>query len=105
MRILQVIEFVTLAKGGSVQAARTTAAGLARRGHQVELWTSAYGQALPIDGVRLRMFRGPAVSGLYLTPGIVRPAFAELAGFDIVHFRSEERRVGKEWWCRCTVYC
>lgn len=88
MRILQVIEFAAPAKGGSVEVARTTAEGLSRRGHEVELWTSAYGDAPLIAGVTMRRFRGPGLSGLYLTPGIVSPALASVRRFDVVHLHN-----------------
>ncbi len=88
MRILHVIEFVTPSKGGSVRVARSLAAGLAGRGHEVELWSSTCGEPPPIEGVRLRTFPGPNFSGLYVTPSIALSALARIDRFDIVHFHN-----------------
>lgn len=88
MRILQVVEFATPAKGGLVQAALVTATGLAARGHDVELWTSKYGQIPAMPGIRVRAFRGLLFNGLIFTPGLLWPAITELRKFDLIHLHA-----------------
>ncbi|NTV99678.1 MAG: glycosyltransferase [Oscillochloris sp.] len=88
MKILQVVEFITPAKGGLAQAVLVTAEGLVARGHQVEIWTSKFGQIPHLPTVHIRTFDALPLNGLFVTPGIIWSTIRKLRQFDIVHLHA-----------------
>ncbi len=92
MRILQVIEFFSPSMGGSAQVAYQTARHLARRGHQVSVWSSDYGadgSRFPDGPFETVLFRCPVARwGFYPTPGLVRWARRHAGEFDVVHLHN-----------------
>jgi glycosyltransferase involved in cell wall biosynthesis len=92
MRILQVIEFFSPVMGGSAQVAYQISRHLARRGHQVSVWSSDYRideAKFSQEGFQVKFY--PAVSsswGFYPTPGLIGAARRFLREFDVVHLHN-----------------
>lgn len=92
MRILEVIEFFTPAKGGPVQVAYQISKNLAERGHDVTLWTSNYGlEKNAYAGAPFRVVLNKNIFSkwnFYVTPSMIRAAQRELSSYDVIHLHS-----------------
>ena len=94
LRILHVIGDLAPASGGPAKAGFEMARALARRGHDVAIYTTDFGQpaAAPRDqtrdGVRIRLFPLQAPR-IWLASWPLRRALADdLPGFDLLHLHS-----------------
>lgn len=94
MRILHVIGDLAPASGGPAKAGFEMARALARRGHEVSIYTTDFGQPPEAareqtrDGVRLRYFPLQAPR-IWLSSWPMRAALArDLPGFDLLHLHS-----------------
>ena len=94
MRILHVIGDLAPASGGPAKAGFEMARALARRGHEVAIYTTDFGQPPEgareqiRDGVRLRYFPLQAPR-IWLSSWPMRAALArDLPGFDLLHLHS-----------------
>lgn len=94
MRILHVIGDLAPASGGPAKAGFEMARAIARRGHEVAIYTTDFGQPADAprdqirDGVRIRLFplQTPRI---WLASWPMRRALAsDLAGFDLMHLHS-----------------
>ena len=92
MRILQVIEFFSPSMGGSAQVAHQTASHLARRGHQVSVWSSDYGadgSRFPEGSFETVLFPCPLARwGFYPTPALAGWARRHVSEFDVIHLHN-----------------
>jgi glycosyltransferase involved in cell wall biosynthesis len=92
MRILQVIEFFSPVMGGSAQVAYQISRHLAKRGHQVSVWSSDYRideAKFPQEGFQVAYY--PAIFsrwGFYPTPGLINAVRRSLREFDVVHLHN-----------------
>ena len=94
MRILHVIGDLAPASGGPAKAGFEMARALVRRGHEVAIYTTDFGQPAGTpheqlrDGVRLRYFP-LQVPRIWLSSWPMRQALAhDLPGFDLLHLHS-----------------
>ena len=94
MRILHVIGDLAPASGGPAKAGFEMARALVRRGHDVAIYTTDFGQPAGTpqeqlrDGVRLRFFPLQAPR-IWLSSWPMRQALArDLPGFDLLHLHS-----------------
>ncbi len=93
MRILHVIGDLAPASGGPAKAGFEMARALARRGHDVSIYTTDFGQPDAAreqmrEGVRIRLFPLQAPR-IWLASWPMRRALAEdLPGFDLLHLHS-----------------
>lgn len=94
MRILHVIGDLAPASGGPAKAGFEMARALVRRGHDVAIYTTDFGQPADMpreqtrDGVRLRYFPLQAPR-IWLSSWPMRAALArDLSGFDLLHLHS-----------------
>lgn len=90
MKILQVVPFFTPVRGGSVVVPYNLSKHLAKRGHEVTIYTSDF--ELDQDyinsllGVRVHPFHcWLNLLGLYIIPDMVKEAKRKLKDFDIIH--------------------
>lgn len=92
MRILQVIEFFSPGMGGSAQVAYQTARHLARRGHDVTVWSSDFASddgAFADTPFEIRLFPCRFSRwGLYLTPALAGWARRHIGEFDVIHLHN-----------------
>ncbi len=93
MRILQVTNVLSPVHGGSAEVPYQLSRELAKRGHQVTLYTSdsklkeEHLNLLPeIKISAFKTWLGSA--NLFLTPGIIKKAKEEVKHFDIIHMHS-----------------
>jgi glycosyltransferase involved in cell wall biosynthesis len=94
LRILHVIGDLAPASGGPAKAGFEMARAVARRGHEVTIYATDFGQAADIprdrmlDGVRIRLFP-LANPRIWLASWAMRDALArDLPGFDLLHLHS-----------------
>jgi len=90
VKILHVVPFFSPALGGSVEVPYQLCKELAKRGHQITIYTSDYKLDLPyvdsLRGVRVCSFRTfSSWSNLYITPHMAGVARKETSQFDIIH--------------------
>jgi hypothetical protein len=98
MRILQVIPSYLPATryGGPIFSTHALSKTLAKRGHEVQVYTTYGGQdpnSLPppeveLDGVAVNYFRSDLSPRLSWAPGLARRLKRELHRFDIVHLQT-----------------
>ena len=94
MRILHVIGDLAPASGGPAKAGFEMARALARRGHDVAIYTTDFGQpdAAPReqmrDGVRIRLFALQAPRIWLASWSLRRALAADLPGYDLLHLHS-----------------
>jgi glycosyltransferase involved in cell wall biosynthesis len=91
MKILEVTNLFSPVHGGSAEVPYQLSSELARRGHQVTVYTSDFkvGGVIDVPGVTVHAFRTWLdLSRLYLTPGIFGTASQEIKGFDIIHMHN-----------------
>jgi len=95
LKILQVVNFFSPVHGGSAEVPYQLSKELAKRGHEVTIYTSDYKlseewvkscQELKIDVLSFRTWLNYA--NLLVTPGIYHRAKSEVARFDAVHMHS-----------------
>jgi len=92
MRILQVIEFLSPGMGGSATVVYQISKHLAASGHEVWVLTSDYspdGVQFPDEKFNIQIFKTKiALSGVYITPGIIPWIKQNLFSFDVVHLHN-----------------
>ncbi len=93
MKILQVTAFLSPVHGGSAEAPYQLSKELAKRGHQVTIYTGDYKlrwdylDSMP--GVTVYSFKTwSSRAKFYVTPGIVRKVKKEIQYFDVVHLHN-----------------
>jgi len=100
VRILHVIPayYPAVRYGGPIRSSRGLCAALARRGHEVHVFTTSVDgpvdldvpldRAVAVDDVQVRYFAVPAARRLCWSPGMGRQLARDVPGFDIVHLHS-----------------
>jgi glycosyltransferase involved in cell wall biosynthesis len=100
LRILHVVPSYLPAfrYGGPIRSVHALARHQARRGHDVQVFTSSVdgpvdldvpvGEPVDIDGVRIRYFHVPFVRRLYWCPELARELRRTITTFDVVHLHS-----------------
>ena len=100
MRILHVVAtyYPAVRYGGPIRSVHGLAAGLARRGHDVHVYTTNVDgdrdldvptdQPMALDGVSVHYFPVPALRRLYWAPSLERRLRESIAGFDVVHIHG-----------------
>lgn len=100
MRILQVVPtyYPAVRYGGPVRSVHGLAKALARRGHDVHVYTTSVdgdqdldvqlGEGIELDGVQIHYFAVPALRRLYWAPALGRKLRESVSEFDIVHLHS-----------------
>ena len=81
--------------GGTIVSVHGLCAALARRGHEVHVFTTSvdgpgdspvrHGEATPLDGVSVWYFQSRVGRRLYWAPDLARALDAQIAQFDVVH--------------------
>ncbi|HVT45418.1 MAG TPA: glycosyltransferase [Thermoanaerobaculia bacterium] len=84
--------------GGTIHSVHGLCAALARRGHDVHVFTTSVDGAddsnvphetpVDIDGVRVSYFRSPLARRIYWSPSMRRALRAEVPGLDLLHLHS-----------------
>ncbi len=97
LRILQVVSayYPAVRYGGPIRSVHGLSAALARRGHEVHVYTTSvdgdrdlevpHDQPVDLDGVAVHYFRVPALRRLWWSPTLVRRLRASIRDFDVVH--------------------
>jgi glycosyltransferase involved in cell wall biosynthesis len=100
LRILQVVPYYypAVRYGGPVRSVHGLASSLARRGHDVSVYTTnmdgaanlevPLGQPVLIDGVSVHYFPVPAVRRLFWCPSLSRALRRNISAFDVVHLQT-----------------
>ena len=93
MKILQVTQFFSPVHGGSVEVPYHFSKELAKRGHEVAVYTSdfklSHDYIDSIPEVRVHYFKTwSSRANLDVTPGIVKEARREIRHFDIIHMHN-----------------
>jgi len=93
MKILQVTAFFSPVYGGSAEVPYQLSKELAKRGHEVTLYTSDFklGQEyiLSIPEVKIRAFKTwLGLAEFHVTPGIIKKTKEEIRHFDIIHMHN-----------------
>ncbi len=100
LRILQVVAtyYPAVRYGGPIRSVHGLSAALARRGHEVHVYTSTVdGDAdldvplerpVDLDGVAVHYFRVPAFRRLYWSPSLGRRLRESIRDFDLVHIHA-----------------
>jgi glycosyltransferase involved in cell wall biosynthesis len=84
--------------GGPIFAVHGLCRALARRGHEVTVFTTSVdgvadsdvplGRGVDVDGVKVQYFPSHALRRLYWSPAMGRALFAAVAGFHLAHLHS-----------------
>lgn len=100
MRLLHVMpSYLPAARyGGPIHAVHALCAALARRGHEVDVYTTSidgasdsdvpHDEPVELDGVRVRYFRSRALRRLYWAPSLRRALAGAIAQYDVAHLHS-----------------
>jgi len=93
MKILQVTAFFSPVHGGSAEVPYQLSKKMAKRGHQVTIYTSDYKLSRDymdsVGDVKVHPFKTwSSVANLYITPAIVRKAKEEVRHFDVIHMHN-----------------
>jgi glycosyltransferase involved in cell wall biosynthesis len=100
LRILQVVPtyYPAVRYGGPIRSVHGLAAGLARRGHDVQVFTTTLDgphdldvpvdRPVMIDGVAVHYFPVPALRRLSWSPAMGRALRTATGGFDVLHLHS-----------------
>jgi glycosyltransferase involved in cell wall biosynthesis len=100
LKILHVVPayYPAVRYGGPIRSVHGLAAAVARRGHDVHVYTTSVdgetdldvrlGQPVDLDGVSVHYFRVPALRRLYWSPSLGKQLRESIADFDIVHLHS-----------------
>lgn len=93
MKILQVIDLFGAAHGGAAEVPFQLSKELARRGHQVTVYTSDVklepDRVTSIPGVDVRVFKTwVGLANFYLTPAIMQKASEEISRFEVIHLHQ-----------------
>jgi glycosyltransferase involved in cell wall biosynthesis len=111
MKILQVLPFFTPARGGSATAPYNISKHLAKRGHEVTVFTTDFEfdeeYAKSLDSVRVVPFHCITNVGLMLiSPTMKRQLKKEIKDFDVIHmhnFRSYQNIIVHRYARKCGV--
>lgn len=84
--------------GGPIRSVHGLAAALARRGHDIHVYTTSLDgpaeldvpldRPVDLDGVKVHYFRVPALRRLFWSPGLSRRLRQSVGGFDAVHVHA-----------------
>jgi glycosyltransferase involved in cell wall biosynthesis len=100
LRILQVVPnyYPAVRYGGPIRSVHGLAAALARRGHDIHVYTTSLDgpaeldvpldRPVDLDGVKVHYFRVPALRRLFWSPGLSRRLRQSVGGFDAVHVHA-----------------
>jgi glycosyltransferase involved in cell wall biosynthesis len=100
LRILHVVPtyYPAIRYGGPIRSVHGLAAALARRGHDVHVYTTSVDgpddldvpsdHPVLLDGVAVHYFGVPALRRLYWAPALAKRLRRVIAGFDVVHLHS-----------------
>jgi glycosyltransferase involved in cell wall biosynthesis len=100
LRILHVVSayYPAVRYGGPIRSVHGLAAGLARRGHDVHVYTTnidgpsnlnvPIGEPVTLDGVSVHYFRVPVLRRLWWAPALGRRLRESVADFDVVHIHG-----------------
>ena len=100
LRILQVVPsyYPAVRYGGPIRSVHGLASGLARRGHDVQVFTTnldgpddldvPLDRPVMLDGVSVHYFPVPALRRLAWSPAMGRALRAQVADFDVLHLHS-----------------
>ena len=93
MKILQIFDFFSPHGGGTVDLVYRLSRALAKRGHEITIYTSDYKLDLEyinsLPEVNVRLFHCiSSLAGFYLMPGMVMETRRRLRDFDIIHLHS-----------------
>jgi glycosyltransferase involved in cell wall biosynthesis len=100
LRILHVVPtyYPAVRYGGTIRSVHGLASALARRGHEVHVYTTSVdgandldvplGRPVDLDGVAVHYFRVPALRRLFWAPALQHRVRERVAEFDIVHLHS-----------------
>jgi glycosyltransferase involved in cell wall biosynthesis len=100
LRILHVVPtyYPAVRYGGPIRSVHGLAAALARRGHEVHVYTTNVDgdedlnvppdRPVDLDGVSVHYFRVPAFRRLFWAPSLGRRLRESIADFDVVHLHS-----------------
>jgi len=93
VRILEVTNFFSPVHGGSAEVPYQLSKELAKRGHQVTIYTSDYRlgpeYTESIPGIKVHPFKTwLSLAKFYVTPGAIKTAKEEIRDFDVVHLHN-----------------
>jgi glycosyltransferase involved in cell wall biosynthesis len=100
LRILHVVPsyYPAVRYGGPIRSVHGLAAGLVRRGHEVDVYTTSMdgdqdldvplGKAVILDGVAVHYFQVPFLRRLCWSPALGRQLRKSISHFDVVHLHS-----------------
>ena len=91
MKILQVSNFLTPVHGGSAEVPFQISKELAKRGHDVTIYTSdsRLEKPLIISGVDVQAFNTVfSLAGFNITPAMIKKAGKDIKKFDIIHLHN-----------------
>jgi glycosyltransferase involved in cell wall biosynthesis len=100
LRILQVVSayYPAVRYGGPIRSVHGLAAALARRGHDIHVYTTSVDgpsdldvpidHPVELDGVKVHYFRVPMLRRLWWAPGLRRRLRQSVAEFDAVHVHA-----------------
>jgi glycosyltransferase involved in cell wall biosynthesis len=100
LRVLHVVSayYPAVRYGGPIRSVHALCAGLARRGHDVHVYTTSVdgdadmdvplGTPVILDGVKVHYFRVPALRRLCWAPALGRRLHRYIAEFDVVHIHG-----------------
>src|ERR1700722_2540477 len=100
LRILHVVPtyYPAVRYGGTIRSVHGLASALARRGHEVHVYTTSVdgandldvplGRPVDLDGVAVHYFRVPALRRLFWAPALQHRVRERVAEFDVVHLHS-----------------
>lgn len=100
LRILHVVPtyYPAVRYGGPIRSVHALCASLARRGHDVTVYTTNLDgpgesavplqTAVPLDDVQVYYFRVPALRRLHFSPDMQRHLAATVDSFDVIHLHS-----------------
>jgi len=100
LRVLHVVAtyYPAVRYGGPIRSVHGLAAGLARRGHDVHVYTTNVDgdqdldvptdQPVAMDAVSVHYFPVPALRRLYWAPALKRRLRQSIAGFDVIHIHG-----------------
>ncbi len=100
LRILQVVSayYPAVRYGGPIRSVHGLSAALARRGHEVHVYTTSVDgdsdldvsleEPVHLDGVAVHYFRVPALRRLWWSPALGRRLRESIGDFDVVHIHA-----------------
>jgi glycosyltransferase involved in cell wall biosynthesis len=100
LRILQVVPtyYPAVRYGGTIRSVHGLSAALAKRGHEVHVYTTSVDgdgdldvpldRPVDLDGVAVHYFRVPALRRLFWAPSLRRRLHESVSDFDVAHLHS-----------------